>query len=365
MIYSYSRLKKYDDCPWAFHQKYVREIPEPPAEPLVLGKSVHQAIELALAGIPLDEAVATASTEAELPISSDEVYHLALPALEYLMAGNFTPPYRVEEHFEVPLDGPGSPVLQGYIDFWDGKGTLIDWKTNRVFYHPLDNHQLGLYAYALKDMGYSEVTGQLYFLRYRQASEPVRYTAELIDAARGWALALAKDIEERLVACELDGEDPVKMFPPKPQSGGCRYCSYAATCPSAENSPAGPTISMQEAIATAEEAAAVAAEIERLENILDGLKAQLKEWVTANGPVAVGDRVWDNYPSECWKFTPEGLKDLVTAIEAQGKDPFAYLTLGTEGRKKLGWSEEELLKYGTKTLHYSFRAKKAGNGKKR
>lgn len=364
MIYSYSRLKKYEDCPWAFYQKYVLEAPEPPAEPLVLGKSVHQAIQMALNGSTLDEAVSRACVEAELPVPPGEVHRLVLPALEYLMVGNFPPPYRVEEHFEVPLDGPGSPVLQGYIDFFDGGGTLIDWKTNRAPYHPCENHQLGLYAYALKQMGYGEVTGQLFFLRFRKASEPVRYTSELIDAARGWALTLANDIEERLVACELDGEDPAKAFAPKPLSGNCRSCAYASNCPSAEASPAGPTISVEEAIATAEDAVTVAAEIERLENVLDGLKARLKEWVVANGPVAVGGRVWDNYPYEDWVFTPENLRAIAAELQAQGKDVFAYLTLGAEGRKKLGWSEEQLLKYGTKNVRYTFRAKKAGNGKK-
>jgi RecB family exonuclease len=364
MIYSYSRLKKYEDCPWAFYKKYVEEVPEPPSEAKVRGKVTHHAIQLVLGGRTLDEAVARACAEAELPVLPGEIRYLASAALEYLMAGDFPPPYRVEEHFEISLDGPGSPVLQGYIDFCDSRGMMIDWKTNRAPYHPCENHQLSLYAYALKEMGCGEVTGQLYFLRFRQASEAVRYTDELIDAARGWALALASEIEDRLVACELGGEDPAEVFAPKPQSGNCRNCGYASTCPSAETSPAGPTISMEGAIATLEDAVAVAAEIERLENILDGLKARLKEWVVAHGPVAVGTRVWDNYPYEEWDFSPEGLRALAAEIEAQGRDAFAYLTLGAEGRKKLGWSENQLLKYGTKNVRYSFRAKKAGNGKK-
>ena len=44
-VFSYSRLKRYSECPQSFLFKYVLEMAEPVGEPLALGKAVHTAIE--------------------------------------------------------------------------------------------------------------------------------------------------------------------------------------------------------------------------------------------------------------------------------------------------------------------------------
>ncbi|MGB9804544.1 RecB family exonuclease, partial [Desulfofundulus sp.] len=154
MIFSYSRLAKYKECPWAFYKKYILELPEEPTEAQEQGKAVHRVIQEVLtdSSATLADAAVRACAEAVLPLDPETVMELAKhPAVEQvrelaLVGGH------VEEHFELPLDGPGSPVLQGYIDLWweDPAGaTLIDWKTNRATYNPRDNHQLGLYAWSI------------------------------------------------------------------------------------------------------------------------------------------------------------------------------------------------------------------------
>ena len=60
MIYSYSRLKRYADCPAAFQYKYLYEMAEAPTEPLILGKTIHTAIQLYLSGADIQTAVDSA-----------------------------------------------------------------------------------------------------------------------------------------------------------------------------------------------------------------------------------------------------------------------------------------------------------------
>ena len=56
-----------------------------------------------------------------------------------------------EIHFQLPLSYEDSaPMLQGYIDLVSPDGSkIVDWKTNRVRYDVRDNHQVGLYAWAV------------------------------------------------------------------------------------------------------------------------------------------------------------------------------------------------------------------------
>jgi len=116
---------------------------ESPTEPLVLGKTVHAAIQMYLSGTDMHTAIECAMLqEAELPIDRNEVVKLASHSAVTSINGG-----QVEEHFTIPLDDDGLINFQGYIDYWrelpNGSIQLIDWKTNRMKYDPTANHQLG------------------------------------------------------------------------------------------------------------------------------------------------------------------------------------------------------------------------------
>lgn len=97
MIYSYSRLKRYEECPASFQYKYLYEMPEPPTEALVLGKTVHTAIQMYLNGMNIQSAVDSAILqEAELLINRDEVIYLAQHSMVTSISGG-----QIEQHFVV------------------------------------------------------------------------------------------------------------------------------------------------------------------------------------------------------------------------------------------------------------------------
>ncbi len=123
MIYSYSRLKRYADCPASFHYKYLYEMAESPSEALVLGKTVHTAIQLYLSGSDIKTAVESAMLqEAELPLERDEVLRLVQHQIvEESVDG------QVEKHFIIPLDDKGLIQFQGYIDWYKERADGSIW----------------------------------------------------------------------------------------------------------------------------------------------------------------------------------------------------------------------------------------------
>ena len=174
-VFSYSRLKRYSECPQSFLFKYVLEMAEPVGEPLALGKAVHTAIERFLTAqqagsrVDMTECVASAVAEAEAPVSFEEALRICLnPAIR---ENTFCyGPAEIEHRFDVPLGAGGLYTLQGTIDYAetglpDGSIYLLDWKTNRIKYGA-DTLQLQLYAGVLAEKyGAERVLAKLIFLR--------------------------------------------------------------------------------------------------------------------------------------------------------------------------------------------------------
>jgi len=366
LIYSYSRLKKYDECPAQFYRRYILELPEILSEASALGKAVHKAIELRLKGYTLDESVGMALSEAELPVNRDEVIAFVThPEVENMCRNNLR---QVEYHFDLPLekDNPASPIIQGYIDLcWEDflEVNLLDWKTSRKKYSPTANHQLGLYAWALSQItGSKHINSSLVFLRYGAVNcyEVADYGFDDMEGARNWALYLANKIEadlEKLYAekylsdlsnlSNLVYPSSHYLFPITP-GGHCKQCSYAVQCQDAH--PQTPAV-----INTYQDAETLGKEIIRLESALDVLKARLKEWVISNGPVQVGSEEFKLCPSISWYFTPDKLRELCQALGEDGVNPWNILSIGSTKLRKINWPEERLADYGKRKETTSFR----------
>lgn len=351
MIYSYSRLKRYADCPASFQYKYLYEMPESSTEPLVLGKTVHAAIQKYLSGTDMQTAIDSAMIqEAELSIDRDEVIKLAQHSMVTGISGG-----QVEERLAITLDDEGLINFQGYIDWWrelpDGSVQLIDWKTNRVKYKPKENHQLGLYAWYLSQVtGANEINAELVFLRYLYAEsrEVHKYTVCEMEEARKWALVLAEEIEDKVAEVNmLGGIDDDRLFPATPGKH-CQYCSHASLCIKSVNLD---PIRIDDKA----DAKRVAAEVIRLESALDDMKSKLKEWAKDNGGIAVGDSTFDFIPSVSWNIGAEKLYELCAELHDAGIDVFEYLTLTASNLKKMGIDESKLVTYGKKKVTKTFR----------
>lgn len=347
MIYSFSRLKKYSECPASFQYKYLFDMPELVTEPLVLGKTVHAAIQAYLDGSEMNAAIDSAIEEAELPIDRNEVAKLTHhPAVTSTTGGH------VEDHFTVPLDHYGTIQFQGYIDWWDTKSDgsirLIDWKTNRMKYAPKENHQLGLYAWYLSSLtGAKAIPAELAFLRY-QSGENHTYTIRDMEEARSWALSLAEEIEEKVAEWNLTSEmQDDRLFPATPGKH-CQYCGYASLCIQSVK------IELVQ-IEDQADAKKLATEVIRLEAALDDMKGNLKEWVKTNGDVAIGSSAFSFVPSVSWNIGAEKLYELCSELHDNGIDVFQYLTLTAANLKKIGVTDDQLFLYGKQKTTKTFR----------
>lgn len=233
MVYSFSRLSLYEECPYRFYLRYIVKKPEPITLPLALGKAVHKAIELILKGMELEDALIYAAMESELILDIHELRRL-IERAPIVKGEGLKEGVEVEKHFLLPLsDEPNAPYLQGYIDLVRelfGTYEFLDWKTNRLKYNPSDTKQLSLYAWALsKIYKTKDIVGDLFFLRYfKKAKERQSFTETDMENARAWAEKTAKEIENLLVFVELG--EPIDELFPFTLNSHCKYCTFAAEC---------------------------------------------------------------------------------------------------------------------------------------
>lgn len=358
--YSYSRLKLYDNCPAAYYYKYILELPDPPGEPLIIGKVVHLAVEKYLTQqrqqvkADINDCVNEAIKETGTPGIKEEVQNICRnPAIDnsVFRYGHA----QIEHGFYIPLDNEGKYAVQGAIDYFEQglpekSAYLVDWKTNHVRYGA-DNLQMGLYAWYLSQKyGVDKVYANMIFLRYHQAScvEQSVFTAAGMEKARSWALGLIKEIEAGLVAVRVFGGDPAELFPAMP-CANCQSCNYVFQCAKGMNL-------LPVKVEDKRQAIIIAGDILRLEGALSAMKEELKAWVKSTGqPVAIPGGEFCFTPTTAWNFSAEGMKALCKKLDDQGIKLWEHITIGAASLKKLALSESELLKYGEKKNGEAFR----------
>ena len=350
MKVSFSGLNTYSGqsygCPFSFYLTRVLKLREPTGEPAAVGKACHAVIELASYEQNFTEeffrnaAVITAGL-ADLKDQEDEVFDLTFK--DYVIDIIQHPGAEIEKYFEIPLVEGIS--LRGYIDRL-GQSTITDWKTNRIPYRPLENHQLGLYAWAIKEMfGTSPIKGQLVFLRSNKILTQ-EYGPDEIEEARQWAEGLALEIQGKLEDLKK-GAAPKEAFPPQPNDK-CQYCNWSTLC-------AGKCEEPIEEVTDFEKAQEVAQKIIQHEAVAGNLKKRLRSYVEATGPVPVGAKEFRLNASESWKWTDEAMRNLFTFIVKQGKDPFGLLSITASNLRKLSLTDDFLKEIGgTKRTYERF-----------
>ncbi|MFS0577267.1 PD-(D/E)XK nuclease family protein [Sporosarcina sp. 179-K 3D1 HS] len=227
MIFSFSRLSLYETCPYRFYKKYIQGYQEPVTYPLALGKGVHKAIEEKINGVSHTEAVLNGMIEADFhpEVTLEEMSDLVSHAPIQANMGD------TEVHFQLPLSGKDSaPMIQGYIDLVSSDGSrIVDWKTNRARYDVRDNHQVGLYAWAIGQLrNQSNVEGKLFFLRFKRESKLIFNQADM-EKSRKWALSVANEINSKQEIIDRLPEKTEELFQSTPSSH-CRHCSFAIEC---------------------------------------------------------------------------------------------------------------------------------------
>lgn len=229
LIYSFSRLSQYENCPFRFYLKYVEGREEPVTKPLALGKAVHVGIEKRIQGYTLEDAIVEGyiATGFHPEVERTEMESLIKKAPVETGMGE------TEVHFELPLSpSPSAPKIQGFIDLVveDETGVwFADWKTNWQQYGVFDSMQVSLYAWALMEMkGLDEVYGTLYFLRFGQ-DDGHKFSRDEAEKARQWAYDTVMDIENKLFLLDIGPEAWDRLFPATPSSH-CKHCPFALEC---------------------------------------------------------------------------------------------------------------------------------------
>lgn len=110
-----------------------------------------------------------------------------------------------------------------------------------------------------------------------------------------------------------------------------------------------------------EEAVALAEKIAYIEAGVKKMKEHMQLYVKTNGPVEFGDSVWDQQPSQTWKWTVEAKKSFAEMLAIEGKNPWEFLSFSAGDLKKIGWSDEIIAQYAESKINYSIRSKKAKN----
>lgn len=330
--FSFSRLQKFHDCPWAWYCDYVLGIRAGDTDATRLGRTTHWIIEEAtkalLAGREVTprkmrEFIASISSEAPEDVCLDEqvlaeARELANAGLAMMTIGQ--PPERVavEQHLSVPI-GPGR-VVHGYVDYFEwnrSHGLIRDWKSNRVPYEPVDTKQLSLYGW-LASAAHPEVAiwdVELGFLRLKQFRRGTVGPDE-IAAVKEWTFETVADIDESLAR-------GAAAFEPNP-SHRCVSCSHSVRCPAGDRH-VDPAVldnadKLQEAI--------------RAMLVVEGRLSTLREAIRARlqGQVVVGDTLVGVFEMPSWEV--KNVAGLAEAVKAAGGDPMAVLQVDREKLKR-------------------------------
>lgn len=226
MIFSYSRLSLYEQCPYRFKKVYVDKEKENVTLPLALGKAVHKAIELRLKGFPKDTSIARGFQEANFhkELSFSEVDKLTRHVKLNRYLGKLE---AVEFSFQLPLTNV--LTFRGVIDLITTDGEIVDWKTNRKMYDVRDTKQLALYAWAVNEFyAFKKVRGTLSFLRFNEERTTI-FTDSDLQAARMWAIGLASEINWALEQLKKQPNLEHVLFPARPSSR-CKTCPFSIEC---------------------------------------------------------------------------------------------------------------------------------------
>ena len=227
-------------CPRLFHYRYVEKLAEPEVMPEArIGKAVHAALEVALGGVPIEMAVATARALITDPLEQARFEHLSggIPAflsrieefrrrrrvsrelVEFSLA--------VRENFTTTQFYAGDAFYRGIFDvgfIYEDTLAVVDHKTGARYRNLANTDQLEGYA-VLAAAGFRSV---------RRVWLGVHWVA---DAEVDWVHPISVgDIQHDLVPRVLANVEAAALAVhdgPRANPGvWCERCNYRSVCPS-------------------------------------------------------------------------------------------------------------------------------------
>lgn len=234
---SFSRLKRFEECPKAFELHYVRHAPSEPNENLLFGGLIHQVLEDYVRSrwearyrgpIERDALVEVFKDRWQTAgLASVAQFEEGVAILDDFAAkhGVFDPDriLGVETEFAIAV---GPFTVKGYIDridrLEDGGVEVVDYKTNRMIFSEEEvahDLQLSIYALAVRALfpDARHVKLSLHLLRHGFKMTTTR-TEEQLAAARDYVETLGRQTETAT-------EYPARL------NANCCYCDHRRQCP--------------------------------------------------------------------------------------------------------------------------------------
>jgi len=233
---SFSRLKRYAQCPRSYALHYVEKAPSAPNDALKLGSILHAALEWTYKQIVAERLQGRFPTEllvlayrrawTRTSLSDFVAFDDGLRILKAYAAAHpridFTMVLAIEQEFRLLI---GRWEVLGYIDrvdrIDDETIDVVDYKSNRILFtqEEVDTDlQLSIYAMAAMALWpWARVVRlRFHMLRHGITIETSR-TKEQLERTREYIIALATEIEE------------ATEFPARLQAN-CIYCDHTAGC---------------------------------------------------------------------------------------------------------------------------------------
>lgn len=227
-------------CPRLFHYRYIEKLAEPEVMPEArIGKAVHAALEVALGGIPLEAAVATARALITDPLEQARFEHLSggigpfLARIEEFRRRRRVSRELVEfslavrENFTTTQFYAGDAFYRGIFDVgfvYDDTLAVVDHKTGARYRNLANTDQLEGYA-VLAAAGFRSV---------RRVWLGVHWVA---DAEVDWVQPITvAEIQHELAPRVLANVEAAALAVddgPRANPGvWCERCNYRSVCPS-------------------------------------------------------------------------------------------------------------------------------------
>jgi len=233
---SFSRLKRYAQCPRSYQLHYVARAPSVPSDALKFGKLLHAALEWTYRQIVAERLQGRFPTDllvlafrrawARSGLTDFAQFDDGLRILKAYAAAHpridFTTLLGIEQEFRLSI---GRWEVLGYIDrvdrIDDETIDVVDYKSNRILFtrEEVDTDlQLSIYAMAAMALWpWARVIRlRFHMLRHGLTLETSR-TREQLESAREYVIALASEIEDAT-------EFPARLHP------NCIYCDHSASC---------------------------------------------------------------------------------------------------------------------------------------
>ncbi len=316
---SFSRLEKFDNCPWAYYKKYELKEEEPAGELGELGKLKHGIIAEAIAqkcaatadafDALLEDVAAGELTYGEKDQQElaalwnkysnhyEELKNITLKALNLWRETQGEPV--LEKYFIKPL--PCGVSLQGYVDFLIPGQKLWDWKTGHNFEKYINSPQLALNAWGTDEL---DAERAYVFLEF---GKPIFRDTFSVKQAVKWANDLCLQID---FAYEIAEEEGVENGFPKKPGAACRMCGYREQCAQETAEKAG--VLIPDSITSPEQALEVATALLHLETLVKQAKEVLEKYCQTDGPFELNGEWFAIYPGSIKKeWDKAGIYNLV------------------------------------------------------